>query len=52
MWAEVGVNVDMQIMENWTQVLEEEGCRIYDYSAIIMYPDPYGRAHVGPLGLL
>lgn len=43
MWADVGINVDVQIMENWTQVLEEEGRQIYDYSSTMMYPDPVGH---------
>lgn len=43
MWAEVGINVDVQIMENWTQVLEPEGLQIFDYSTSMYYPDPVGH---------
>jgi peptide/nickel transport system substrate-binding protein len=46
MWAEVGINVELQVMENWSQVLifdGDEPTHISDYSTTMMYPDPVGH---------
>lgn len=42
MWKEVGINVKLEIKENWDQVLQEDTC-IQDYSTTMMYPDPVGH---------
>jgi peptide/nickel transport system substrate-binding protein len=43
MWNEAGINVTVQIMENWDQVLAPEGLQIFDYSTSMYYPDPVGH---------
>lgn len=42
MWADAGINVDVQVMENWSQVLAD-GRQIWDLSTSMYYPDPVGH---------
>ncbi|WP_320129401.1 ABC transporter substrate-binding protein [uncultured Sphaerochaeta sp.] len=44
MWKEVGINVDLQIKENWTQIMADDNDRnIYNGSFSAYYPDPVGQ---------
>jgi len=55
MWRSVGLNVQLQMMENWSQVVEPGAMRgIRDWSVTHVFSDPVGsmlRA-MGPLGEL
>lgn len=42
MWKDVGINVKIEIKENWDQILVPSTC-IQDYSTTMMYPDPVGH---------
>ena len=45
MWKAVGLNVVLQMKENWTQVLEQTPSRgIRNWSNTMAYPDPVGLA--------
>jgi len=45
MWKEVGINVQLEFVENWSQVLKNPRgiTQIQDYSSTMMYPDPVGH---------
>lgn len=44
MWKQAGINVELQIKENWTQILEDNNDRnIYNASFSAYYPDPVGQ---------
>jgi peptide/nickel transport system substrate-binding protein len=44
MWAEAGLNVKLEIKENWTQITEDTETRhIIDGSFTAYYPDPMGQ---------
>jgi peptide/nickel transport system substrate-binding protein len=44
MWKEVGLNIDLQIKENWSQVTEDTNERnIINASCSAYYPDPVGQ---------
>lgn len=44
MWHDVGLNVDLQIKENWTQINEDnENRHIINASFTAYYPDPVGQ---------
>lgn len=44
MWKQAGINVELQIKENWTQILEDDNDRnIYNASFSAYYPDPVGQ---------
>lgn len=43
MWQEAGINVTVQIVDNWDQVLAPEGLQIFDFSTSMYYPDPVGH---------
>lgn len=44
MWNQVGINVELQIKENWTQINEDNNERnIYNASFSAYYPDPVGQ---------
>lgn len=43
MWRSVGLNVQMQFMENWTQILDPSSPRgIRDWSNTLLFNDPVG----------
>lgn len=53
MWAEVGLNVRLDMVETWAQVLEDnEERHIFDGSFTAYYPDPMGQfwRRFGPSG--
>lgn len=44
MWRDVGINVDLRVMENWTQINEDNAERhIINASFSAYYPDPVGQ---------
>lgn len=44
MWAEAGLNVKLEVKENWSQILEDTETRhIFDGSFSAYYPDPMGQ---------
>jgi len=44
MWREVGLNIDLRIMENWTQInADTEDRHIINGSNSAYYPDPVGQ---------
>ncbi|MFW5836024.1 MAG: ABC transporter substrate-binding protein [bacterium] len=44
MWQDVGINVELRVMENWTQVGEDDNDRhIINGSFSAYYPDPVGQ---------
>ncbi|MGH0054104.1 MAG: ABC transporter substrate-binding protein, partial [Sphaerochaetaceae bacterium] len=44
MWQSVGINVELQIKENWTQITEDnESLHIINGSFSAYYPDPVGQ---------
>ncbi|MCG8593249.1 MAG: ABC transporter substrate-binding protein [Kiloniellales bacterium] len=40
MWRKVGINVKLELVENWSQVRERPGTGIYNGSDGMRYPDP------------
>lgn len=52
MWKEAGLNVRLDMVENWGQVYEDEGRAIFDGSFTAYYPDPVGQIwrRFGPNG--
>lgn len=40
MWREVGVNVQIEVVENFTQLYKRPGSGLYSYSTALLYPDP------------
>ena len=55
MWRSVGLNVQLQMMENWSQVVEPGAMRgIRDWSVTHVFSDPVGSVlrAMGPLGEL
>ena len=40
MWAQVGINVDIQVVENWGQVLNEQPRGVNNSSDGTYFPDP------------
>lgn len=44
MWKAVGLNIQLSIKENWTQILEPAGRGIRNWSNAMIYPDPVGHA--------
>ncbi len=44
MWHDVGINIDLRIQENWTQIMADDNDRnIYNGSFSAYYPDPVGQ---------
>lgn len=43
MWEAAGITVRVEVVENWGQVLDEDGLQIYDFSTSMYYPDPVGH---------
>ena len=52
MWRAVGLNVQLQVQENWTQILAPEGRGIRDWSNSVLFQDPAGALSrlYGPRG--
>ncbi len=53
MWKDVGLNVELQIKENWDQITENNESRhIFNSSNTAVYPDPVGQLwrRFGPKG--
>jgi len=55
MWQDVGLNVEIELKENWDQILNEEfdtGRGIINESSNAVYPDPIGQIfrQYGPTG--
>lgn len=53
MWKDVGLNVRLDMVENWDQIYEDNGERmIFDGSWTAYYPDPVGQVwrRFGPNG--
>ena len=43
MWQDVGVEVDLELVENWTQVVERPGTGLRNSSDGMFYPDPVSQ---------
>ena len=54
MWREVGINVEIQMMENWAQLTKKPVHAIYDSSSTAIFQDHLGHAWrvFGPNGAL
>lgn len=54
MWQQVGVNVVLETVENYTQLFRRPGSGIYNYAASLWYPDPLSDIWriYGPGGLV
>lgn len=53
MWRRVGINVQLELKENWGQIEDDpEGRGIFNWSNSAEYPDPLGQLHrlYGPEG--
>lgn len=42
MWRDVGINVEIQPVDNWSQVYAEPVNAIFDSSSVMAWPDPTG----------
>ncbi|KRQ95427.1 ABC transporter substrate-binding protein [Bradyrhizobium valentinum] len=54
MWKEAGLNIQLQICENWTQVWAKPNGGIFNGSINLVYPDPAGTLWplYGPTGFI
>ncbi len=46
MWKDVGLNVKLELMENWSQIEDataDEGRGVINWSSTAVYPDPIGQ---------
>jgi peptide/nickel transport system substrate-binding protein len=43
MWKAAGINVRIELKENWAQVQQQPGRQIFDLSSEMKYPDPVGH---------
>lgn len=52
MWKAVGLNVQLEVKENWTQIFAPEGRGIRDWSNSVLFQDPAGALSrlYGPRG--
>jgi peptide/nickel transport system substrate-binding protein len=52
MWKAVGLNVQLEVKENWTQIFATEGRGIRDWSNSVLFQDPAGALSrlYGPRG--
>lgn len=52
MWRTVGINVTIEIVENYAQWYRRPGSGMYNYSSVTLYPDPLGGMirNFGPTG--
>lgn len=52
MWKAVGLNVQLEVKENWTQIFAAEGRGIRDWSNSVLFQDPAGALSrlYGPRG--